>query len=98
MPARPLLYVESTDMPARSRSAHKENDMSNAAKRAAGAAQELSGKLKKALGRAIGNPRMEAMGKARELEGQARQLAARTAERAKSVVQEAIGAANANKL
>jgi uncharacterized protein YjbJ (UPF0337 family) len=98
MPARQLLYTTWTDVPSRFRSAQEEDDMSNAAKRAAGAAQELSGKLKKTLGRVIGNQRMEAMGKARELQGQARQLAARAAERGKNAVEEAVGAANANKL
>ncbi len=66
--------------------------MSNASKRAEGAAEELGGKIKGAIGRAIGNEQMEAEGEAKALKGQARQEAAKAGERAKGTVEEAVGA------
>lgn len=67
--------------------------MSNASKRVEGAAEELSGKIKTTFGKAIGNERMVAAGKARELKGQAKQQAAKAVARGKGVVEEAAGAA-----
>lgn len=49
--------------------------MGNAANRGEGAAEELGGKIKKNVGKVIGNEQMEAEGKAKELEGEARQKA-----------------------
>lgn len=49
--------------------------MSNESKRAEGVAQEIGGKVKKAVGGLIGNEQMQAEGKAKELQGEARQAA-----------------------
>ena len=49
--------------------------MSNASKRGEGAAEEIGGKIKGAIGKAIGNEQMQAEGKAKELKGEARQKA-----------------------
>ena len=49
----------------------------NESDRAEGAAEEIGGKIKKHVGRAIGNEQMEVEGKAKELKGQARQKANR---------------------
>jgi uncharacterized protein YjbJ (UPF0337 family) len=45
----------------------------NTTKRAQGAAEELGGKIKGAVGAAIGNEQMEVEGRATELKGQARE-------------------------
>jgi uncharacterized protein YjbJ (UPF0337 family) len=66
--------------------------MSNASKRAEGAAEEVGGKIKGAVGKLIGNEQMEAEGKARALQGEAKQEAAKAGERAKGSVEEAVGA------
>lgn len=66
--------------------------MSNASKRAEGGAEELGGKIKAGVGRAIGNEQMEAEGEAKALKGEARQEAAKTAERGKGAVEETVGA------
>jgi uncharacterized protein YjbJ (UPF0337 family) len=66
--------------------------MSNASKRAEGAAEELGGKIKGAVGKVIGNEQMEAEGKAKELSGEAKQEAAKAAERTKGKAQEVAGA------
>src|SRR3954469_5666528 len=68
-----------------------ENIMSNASKRAEGAAEELGGKIKGTVGKMIGNEQMEAEGKARELEGKAKQEAAKAAERTKGALEEVVG-------
>ena len=47
--------------------------MSNQSDRAAGAVKEAGGKIKKGVGKLIGNEQMEAEGKAKELQGEARQ-------------------------
>ena len=65
--------------------------MSYASKRAEGAAEELGGKIQRAVGKMIGNKHMEAEGNAHVLEGEAKQAAAKTAERAKGMGEEAIG-------
>jgi uncharacterized protein YjbJ (UPF0337 family) len=67
--------------------------MSNASKRGEGAAEELGGKIKGAIGKVIGNEQMQAEGKAKELEGKAKQEAAKAGERVKGAVEEAVGAA-----
>ncbi|MFZ5890557.1 MAG: CsbD family protein [Myxococcota bacterium] len=66
--------------------------MSNASKRSEGAAEETGGKVKEVVGRVIGNERMEAEGRARKLQGQGKQEAAKAAERAKGKSQETVGA------
>ena len=47
--------------------------MSNASKRGEGAAEELGGKIKGAVGKLIGSDKMKAEGRAKELEGKAKQ-------------------------
>lgn len=66
--------------------------MSNASKRGEGAAQELGGKVKEAIGKVVGSEQLEAEGKARRLEGQAKQEAAKAAERRTGKAQEIKGA------
>lgn len=66
--------------------------MSNANKRGEGAAQELGGKIKEAIGKVVGSEQMEAEGKARRLEGQAKQESAKAAERRTGKAQEIKGA------
>ena len=66
--------------------------MSNASKRGEGIAEEIGGKLRGAIGRMLGNQQMQAEGKARELEGKAKQESAKAAERTKGKVEEIVGA------
>lgn len=66
--------------------------MSNQSKRAEGVAEELGGKLKKAVGKVLGNERMEAEGRLKALKGAGKQAAAKGAERAKGKVEEVVGA------
>jgi len=66
--------------------------MSNQSKRAEGAAEEIGGKIKGGVGKLVGSERMQAERKARELEGKAKQEAAKAAERAKGGVEQAVGA------
>jgi uncharacterized protein YjbJ (UPF0337 family) len=66
--------------------------MSNASKRGEGAAEEIGGKIKKNIGKIIGNEQMEAEGKVKEEKGDAKQEAAKTAERTKGKVEEIVGA------
>ncbi|HEX5660351.1 MAG TPA: CsbD family protein [Polyangiales bacterium] len=65
--------------------------MSNASKRVEGAAEELGGKIKSTIGKAIGNEQMQAEGEAKALKGEAKQEAAKAAERGKGAVEEAVG-------
>jgi len=74
------------------RTERQEIIMSNTGKRIEGAAEELGGKIKGAVGNLIGNEQMEAEGKATELKGEAKQEAAKAAERGKGAVQEVGGA------
>lgn len=66
--------------------------MGNQARRGEGAVQEVVGKAKAAAGRAVGNPRMEAEGRAKAHEGQGRQAVATAAERLKGKGEELSGA------
>jgi uncharacterized protein YjbJ (UPF0337 family) len=66
--------------------------MSNASKRAEGKAEEIGGKIKKNLGKVIGNEQMEAEGVVKEQKGEAKQEAAKAAERTKGKVEEIVGA------
>jgi uncharacterized protein YjbJ (UPF0337 family) len=66
--------------------------MSNQSKRAEGAAEELGGKIKKNIGKVIGNERMEAEGIVKEQKGEAQQEAAKASERTKGKVEEIVGA------
>jgi uncharacterized protein YjbJ (UPF0337 family) len=67
--------------------------MSNASKRSEGAAEKLGGKIKRSIGKLIGNEQMEAEGRAKELKGTAKVESAKAAERTKGQVQEVAGAA-----
>jgi uncharacterized protein YjbJ (UPF0337 family) len=70
----------------------KENTVSNTTKRIEGAAEQVGGAIKKGVGHLIGNEKMEASGRVEELEGVAKQAAAKAAERVKGAAQEAGGA------
>ena len=65
--------------------------MSNASKRAAGTAKELHGKIEKNVGKLVGNERLEAKGRVRELGGRAQKESAKAGERVKGVVEEVTG-------
>ncbi len=66
--------------------------MSNESRREEGAAEELGGKIKKGLGKLIGDEQMEAEGYAKELKGEAQQEEAKADERAKGAFEEVTGA------
>ena len=66
--------------------------MSNQSKRAEGKAEEIGGKIKKGIGKIIGNEQMEAEGVVKEQKGEAKQEAAKAAERTKGKVEEIVGA------
>jgi uncharacterized protein YjbJ (UPF0337 family) len=66
--------------------------MSNESKRAEGAAEEIGGKIKKGLGKLIGNDQMQAEGIVKEKKGEAKQEAAKASERTKGKVEQAVGA------
>jgi uncharacterized protein YjbJ (UPF0337 family) len=70
-----------------------EDEMSNQSERSEGTAEKLGGKLKKGVGRLLGNRRLEAKGRATELKGNARIAAAKSSERAKGKAESLIGAA-----
>jgi uncharacterized protein YjbJ (UPF0337 family) len=66
--------------------------MSNASNRAEGKAEQLGGKIKKTIGKVIGNEQMEAEGHLKEAKGEAKEETAKAAERTKGKVQEVVGA------
>lgn len=66
--------------------------MSNASERAEAEAEKLGGKIKGTVGKVIGNEQMEAEGRAKELQGEAREAAAKGKERVKGAVEEVVGA------
>jgi uncharacterized protein YjbJ (UPF0337 family) len=66
--------------------------MSNTSERAVGAVKELGGKIKSAVGKAIGNTQMQAEGMAAERAGAAKQAAAKASERGKAMVEGVVGA------
>jgi uncharacterized protein YjbJ (UPF0337 family) len=67
--------------------------MRNQSKRAEGAAEEISGTNKKGIGKVIGTEHMEAEGKRKEEKGEAKQEAAKAAERNKGKAEEIVGTA-----
>lgn len=67
--------------------------MNNHNERSEGTAEKLGGKLKKGVGRLLGNRRLEAEGRANELKGDARVAAAKSSERTKGKAEELVGAA-----
>jgi uncharacterized protein YjbJ (UPF0337 family) len=69
----------------------EESQMSNAIKRGEAAVEEIGGKIKGAVGKLVGNDRMEAEGRAHEFRGKAKKEAAKGAERAKGKVEEVVG-------
>jgi uncharacterized protein YjbJ (UPF0337 family) len=66
--------------------------MSNQGEKSEGAAQKIGGKFKKGVGRLLGNRRLEAKGKAKELRGRARVASAKTSERARGKAERLAGA------
>jgi uncharacterized protein YjbJ (UPF0337 family) len=66
--------------------------MSNNGKRAEGAAQEFGGRVERAAGKVLGNEELQAKGNAKIVEGEAKQAAAKAAERTKGTAEKAIGA------
>ncbi len=67
--------------------------MSNQSDKSEGTAEKLGGKMKKGLGRLLGNRRMEAEGSAKEARGRTRVAAARSSERARGTAERLVGAA-----
>ena len=65
--------------------------MKNAARRATGTAKEVGGKLARKAGRAVGSERLEAEGRAKELEGRAQKERVKRRERVKGAVEEVAG-------
>jgi uncharacterized protein YjbJ (UPF0337 family) len=61
--------------------------------RAEGKAEKMGGTIKKTIGKLIGNERIEAEGRAKELQGQAHMEAGKTEERIRGTVEELAGAA-----
>ncbi len=66
--------------------------MSNESKRTEGTVKQVGGAIKKNVGHALGNEKMEAEGRATELQGKAQKEVAKGAERVKGAVQEVAGA------
>ncbi|WP_437938600.1 CsbD family protein [Sorangium sp. So ce341] len=66
--------------------------MSNESDRNEGAAEEMGGKLKKGLGKLLGDEQLEAEGRAKELKGRVQQEDAKADERARGALEEAAGA------
>lgn len=66
--------------------------MSNETKRAAGTVKQVGGAIKKNVGHALGNQKMEAEGRVTELQGNAQKQVAKGAERVKGAVQKVAGA------
>jgi uncharacterized protein YjbJ (UPF0337 family) len=66
--------------------------MSNESNKGQGAAQQVGGRIKAGIGKLIGNEQMEAEGKAKALEGKAREESAKAAERGKGKIEEVVGA------
>ena len=66
--------------------------MRNDSKRVEGAAEELGGKIRGGFGKLIGNEQMQVSGKVCELEGAAKQLAAKAAERVQVNMVKFVGA------
>jgi len=65
--------------------------MGNVGNRAKGKVDEVTGRLKAAVGKAIGNEQMQAEGKARQLKGSVAQQVAKASERTKASVEQAAG-------
>jgi uncharacterized protein YjbJ (UPF0337 family) len=64
---------------------------SNATRRSQGALEEIGGKIKRGVGKLVGDERMQAEGRGKELKGQARQETAKASERSKGTVEELVG-------
>jgi uncharacterized protein YjbJ (UPF0337 family) len=65
--------------------------MSNQSEKSEGVAEQIGGKIKKGIGKLIGDDQMHAEGTATELKGEARVEAAKAAERGKGKVEEVVG-------
>lgn len=70
--------------------------MSNAGNRTEGVVEQVGGKIKAGVGALIGNEQMEAEGRAKELQGKAREESAKAAERGKGALEEVGGAIKKN--
>jgi uncharacterized protein YjbJ (UPF0337 family) len=66
--------------------------MSHTSDKGEGIAQQVGGKIKRAVGHVIGDDEMETEGEAKELEGKVRVEGAKAAERTKGKVEEVVGA------
>jgi uncharacterized protein YjbJ (UPF0337 family) len=86
------MRVLSRGMPVAMRSPQRSLTMSNQSEKSEGVAEKIGGKIKKGIGAVIGDDQMRAEGKAKELRGEARVEAAKSAERGKGAVEEAVGA------
>lgn len=60
-------------------------------KRGEGAVEELGGKIKAGVGKAIGNEQMELEGRAKQAKGVAKQEAVKASERVKGKIEQGIG-------
>ena len=65
--------------------------MGNTVKRAIGTAKEVGGKVAKKVGQAVGSERLEAEGRATELEGHSEKEHAKLRERVEGTIQETAG-------
>jgi len=65
--------------------------MSNIDRKNEGTLEEVGGKIKRAVGAAMGNERMRAEGEAQQLRGTARKEEAKAAERTEGAIQELAG-------
>jgi uncharacterized protein YjbJ (UPF0337 family) len=66
--------------------------MSNQSARSEGVAQKIGGKIKKGIGRVLGNERMTAEGRATELKGKTKEEGAKASEWSKGKIEEVAGA------
>jgi uncharacterized protein YjbJ (UPF0337 family) len=66
--------------------------VSNKRKRAEGAAEKIGGKVKRGVGKVLGNEQMQAEGTVKEKKGEAKQEAAKASERTKGKIEETVGA------
>jgi uncharacterized protein YjbJ (UPF0337 family) len=66
-------------------------NMSNLQKRGEGEAEKLGGKLKKTVGKVIGNEQIEAEGAVKEIKGDAKVETAKAGERLKGAGEELVG-------
>jgi uncharacterized protein YjbJ (UPF0337 family) len=66
--------------------------MSNQSEKSEGVAEQMGGKIKKGIGKLVGDDQLHAEGTAKQLKGEARVETAKSAERGKGKVEELVGA------